>query len=209
MFIKNNSYLQDLGFLKSSKNLKVGIFGGSFNPPHIGHKNIAYEALKRINLDVLLIFVTPQNPLKNTQNSLQNRLKATKQMFNFNTKIKILKTEESLGSNYTANLIKHIKQISNPTNKFYFIMGQDNGYIFTKFKNWQYIAKNIPLCIFTRYNKSNLLNSYIFNTVKNHNIITKSFIDKQELPCVNIFLIPYVDISSTKIRQEQEWNKVN
>ncbi len=201
MFVKNNNALQDLSFLAFHKNLKVGVFGGTFNPPHIGHENITNEAIKRLGLDVLLVFVTPQNPLKSKNNTLNTRLNLTKQMFCNNKKIRVLKTEESLASNYTFNLIKYIKKVSHCSNRFYLIMGQDNGFIFNKFKNWQYIAQNIPICVFTRYNKNNIVNSYVFNTIKNHNIVTKSFKDSTILPCINVFLIPYIDISSTQIRK--------
>ncbi|HHS82766.1 MAG TPA: nicotinic acid mononucleotide adenylyltransferase, partial [Devosia sp.] len=48
----------------SARNMRIGLFGGSFNPPHPGHQLVSRQALKRLGLDAVWWLVTPGNPLK-------------------------------------------------------------------------------------------------------------------------------------------------
>ena len=63
-----------LNYLKKNKKLKVGILGGSFDPPHRGHLHIANLAVKRLGLDYLIFIITERNPFKKKASiSLKNR----------------------------------------------------------------------------------------------------------------------------------------
>ena len=68
--------------------MKIGILGGTFDPPHIGHLNISLEATKRFQLNKVLWLVTKKNPLKknNSSNDISNRIKLCNE---FIKKIKI------------------------------------------------------------------------------------------------------------------------
>ena len=78
------------------KGQRVGLFGGSFNPPHDGHVHVCEQALRRLELDWIWWLVTPGNPLKDTSNlaPLSDRLAACKQLAT-NPRMKITALEIS------------------------------------------------------------------------------------------------------------------
>ena len=78
--------------MREKRNLKkkIGIFGGTFDPPHRGHIQIANISLKKIDLDYLIWSVTKKNPLKKKPMlSLKTRIFLSKKMTNSAKKIKI------------------------------------------------------------------------------------------------------------------------
>ena len=78
-----------------NKNIKIGILGGSFDPPHVGHIHISLIALKRLKLDKIWWLVTPQNRLKknNIKNTFQNRLQKAREFTKNTKKITVLDIE--------------------------------------------------------------------------------------------------------------------
>ena len=88
----------------------VGLFGGSFNPPHAGHALVAEIALRRLGLDQLWWIVTPGNPLKSRSElaSLEDRIAACEKLVH-DPRIKVTAFEKSLGMSYTANTLAKVK----------------------------------------------------------------------------------------------------
>ena len=88
---------------------KIGIFGGTFDPPHKGHVQIANFSLKKLKLDLLIWAVTEKNPLKKKPMlSIKSRINLSKKILKNNKKIKIKNYDKYLKSNKTIKLLKSV-----------------------------------------------------------------------------------------------------
>ncbi|RCL02012.1 MAG: nicotinate-nucleotide adenylyltransferase [Candidatus Tokpelaia sp. JSC189] len=133
------------------KGMVVGLFGGSFNPPHKGHVLVANTALVRLKLDQLWWMVTPGNPLKNLVElaPLHERIAASEELMN-NLYICVTAFEEKIHTRYSADTIAYILQ-HNPGVHFVWIMGADNLASFHHWQNWRQIVKTIPIAVINRF----------------------------------------------------------
>ena len=134
----------------TERGMVIGLFGGSFNPPHAGHALVAEIALRRLGLDQLWWMVTPGNPLKNRADlaPLATRIKACEALVS-DPRIKITAFEQSFGVTYTANTLRLIKA-KNPLARFIWIMGADNLRSFHRWQNWRTIAETFPIAVIDR-----------------------------------------------------------
>lgn len=134
----------------TERGMVIGLFGGSFNPPHAGHALVAEIALRRLGLDQLWWMVTPGNPLKNRADlaPLATRIKACEALVS-DPRIKITAFEQSFGVTYTANTLQLIKA-KNPLARFIWIMGADNLRSFHRWQNWRKIAETFPIAVIDR-----------------------------------------------------------
>ena len=124
---------------------KIGILGGSFDPPHIGHVHISKLALKKLKLNEVLWVVTKQNPLKKKVYLSEGlRLKLSKNILKNQKKILVKSFNDKINSKNTFDLLKKLKK-KNKNNKFYFLMGADNMINLHKWKKW----KKIPSLAWT------------------------------------------------------------
>ncbi|MDC0450167.1 nicotinate (nicotinamide) nucleotide adenylyltransferase [Pelagibacteraceae bacterium] len=129
---------------------KIGILGGSFDPPHQGHVKISRIALNNLSLDSIYWCVTKKNPLKNkTFFSLSVRIKKSKLITSKVKKIKVKYLENKIKSNNTIDLIKYLN-IKYKKTEFYLIIGSDNLINFHKWKNWKMLTKIIKIVVFSR-----------------------------------------------------------
>ncbi len=130
--------------------MTVGLFGGSFNPPHEGHLLVAKLALQRLGLDQLWWLVTPGNPLKsgNGLAPLAERLALSDTMAG-DPRIRVTAIEKTLGTAYTARTIRHIIR-RNPAVHFVWIMGADNLGDFHRWQEWRRIAGTVPIAVIDR-----------------------------------------------------------
>ena len=144
---------------------KIGLLGGSFDPPHKGHLFISLEAKKILKLDEIWWLVTPQNPLKISKPATYvERVKNCKSISR-NLPIKIREIEKNINSDYsykTINyLVNHYKSI-----KFFWLMGADNLINFHKWKNWKEISKICKILVFDRENyKQRCLKSVAYKKI--------------------------------------------
>jgi nicotinate-nucleotide adenylyltransferase len=129
---------------------RVGIMGGSFNPPHDGHRIVAETALRRLQLDQLWWVVTPGNPLKSNGAlpSQADRMTACK-AFAHGRRMRITGFEAELGSPYTAVTVEFLKRRC-PDVDFVWVMGADNLASFHRWQNWRQIAAQVPLAVVDR-----------------------------------------------------------
>ena len=135
---------------KTWEQKRIGLFGGSFNPPHEGHLHIASNALKALHLDQVIWLVTPQNPLKPPhQPNTNNRLELCKKIIESNKKHLATDIEKPLKTKTSYETIKAFKQAF-PKTHFVWIMGMDNADTFHLWANWQDILDELPLFIATR-----------------------------------------------------------
>lgn len=130
--------------------MAVGLFGGSFNPPHEGHVVVAATALARLNLDQLWWMVTPGNPLKDSGvlAPLAQRV-AESQALVKDPRIRVTAFEEKIRTRYSADTIAYILKHNRGVH-FVWIMGADNLSTFHHWQQWRKIVNTIPIAVIDR-----------------------------------------------------------
>ncbi len=132
------------------RGLAVGLFGGSFNPPHGGHRLVAEIALRRLRLDQLWWIVTPGNPLKSgrEQATLETRLAASERVAD-DPRIRVTAFEAAHDVRFTADTVDLVTS-RNPGVNFVWVMGADNLKTFHKWQRWRSIAETLPIAVIDR-----------------------------------------------------------
>jgi nicotinate-nucleotide adenylyltransferase len=134
--------------------LRIGLFGGSFNPPHEAHRAISLFAIKRLKLDRVWWLVTPGNPLKNTDGlaPLAERIAAARALTH-HPRIDISGIEAVIKTRYTYDTIRWLKARC-PGVRFVWIMGADNLRHFHRWQRWRDIASMVPIVVIDRLGPS-------------------------------------------------------
>ncbi|MEF2072080.1 nicotinate-nucleotide adenylyltransferase [Consotaella aegiceratis] len=130
--------------------LRVGLFGGSFNPPHAGHLLVAETAMHRLRLDRVWWMVTPGNPLKDHGNlrPIAERVAASKRLVR-HPRIDVTAFESAHRICYTAETLALIAQ-KKPDVEFVWIMGADSLASFHLWQKWRWIARTFPIAVVDR-----------------------------------------------------------
>jgi nicotinate-nucleotide adenylyltransferase len=130
--------------------MRIGLLGGSFNPPHAAHRAISLFALKRLKLDRVWWLLTPGNPLKDTGrlHGLSERADAARDVAD-DPRIDISCLEAVIGVRYTVDTIIHLRRRVSGV-RFVWIMGADNLAQFHRWRNWRHIAKLMPIAVVDR-----------------------------------------------------------
>ncbi|MGN6286698.1 MAG: nicotinate-nucleotide adenylyltransferase [Afipia sp.] len=130
--------------------MRIGLLGGSFNPPHPAHRAISLFAMKRLRLDRVWWLVTPGNPLKQGRalQSLDERMTAARKTAN-HPRIDVSCLEAVIGTRYTYDTIVYLRRRCAGAH-FVWIMGADNLAQFHRWKNWQGIAALLPIAVIDR-----------------------------------------------------------
>jgi nicotinate-nucleotide adenylyltransferase len=130
--------------------LRIGLFGGSFNPPHAGHRLVTLTALRRLKLDRVWWIVTPGNPLKDTRAlpPLAGRMAACRTLMP-EPIVDITGFEASIGTRYTLDTLRYLKRRC-PSVRFVWIMGADNLIQFHRWQGWREIARLMPIAVVDR-----------------------------------------------------------
>ena len=128
----------------------IGLLGGSFNPPHMAHRQISEMVLKRLGLDQVWWLLTPGNPLKARGDlaPLGERLVLCRAMAK-NPRIEITAFERDLPTPYTAATLAYLKRRS-PLVRFVWIMGADNLAGFHRWRRWREILTMVPVVVVDR-----------------------------------------------------------
>lgn len=129
---------------------RIGVMGGSFNPPHEGHAVVAATALKRLELDQLWWLVTPGNPLKshNGLAPLAERMAACAALAT-DPHMHVTAFEARLKTPYTAATLRFLGK-RYPKTTFIWVMGADNLATFHHWQHWRMIASTLPICVVDR-----------------------------------------------------------
>src|SRR5262245_66153014 len=130
---------------------RIGIMGGSFDPPHEGPFAISLLALRRLQLDRLWWVVSPGNPLKLTHGlpPLAERMDACRRLVR-DPRIAVTGLEAALGSPpYTAVTIAFLRRRF-PATHFVWIMGADNLASFHRLQDWRAISQAAPIAVVDR-----------------------------------------------------------
>jgi len=132
------------------KGMQVGLFGGSFNPPHQGHVLVAEIAMRRLELDQIWWIVTPGNPLKSGREllPLADRI-ALSETITDDPRIKVTAFEAAHRIRYTADTLSLVKE-RNPGVDFVWIMGADSLRDFHRWQRWRAIAMTFPIAVIDR-----------------------------------------------------------
>lgn len=130
--------------------MRIGLLGGSFNPAHEGHRHISLLALKYLHLDELWWLVSPQNPLKSTNDMapLAERLTSARAMAR-HPRIRISDIETRLHTRYTADTL-HALRTRYPQTRFVWLMGADNLAQIPHWERWTEIFRTVPIAVFDR-----------------------------------------------------------
>jgi nicotinate-nucleotide adenylyltransferase len=134
--------------------MRIGLFGGTFDPPHQAHLAASLLALKRLKLDRVWWLVTPGNPLKNTSGlgPLAARIQAARALTH-HPRIDVTGLEAVIKTRYTYDTILWLKSRC-PRVRFVWIMGADNLRSFHRWQRWRGIAKLVPFVVVDRLGPS-------------------------------------------------------
>jgi nicotinate-nucleotide adenylyltransferase len=129
---------------------RIGLLGGSFNPPHEGHLLVSRLALRRLRLDRLWLLVTPGNPLKPVAGlpSLPARIEAARAIIH-DPRIAVTGFEAEIGARFTHDSIAWLRRRA-PNVHFVWIMGADNLRQFHLWRRWRDIATQVPIAVVDR-----------------------------------------------------------
>jgi nicotinate-nucleotide adenylyltransferase len=130
--------------------MRVGLLGGSFNPPHQAHRAVSLFAIKRLRLDRVWWLVTPGNPLKDDKalHNLDERAEAARRVAN-DPRIDVSCLESVIGTRYTVDTVRYLRRRAS-TLRFVWIMGADNLAQFHRWQNWRDIAFEVPIAVIDR-----------------------------------------------------------
>lgn len=132
--------------------MKIGLFFGSFNPLHIGHKIIASYIVEFTDLEKVIFIVSPQNPFKEKTSLLNqhHRLMIIKRELEDNPKLDVSDIEFKMKQpSYTIDTLVRLDE-QYPENEFAIIMGSDNFKKFHKWKNYKQIVDNYAIYLYPR-----------------------------------------------------------
>ena len=187
-----------------SRNRKIGILGGSFNPAHVGHIHITNTALTNLGLDEIWWLVAPQNRLKSSldMENFDKRLSYARLLTKNISYIKVLDLEQKNQLYATYKTVIFLNQRTRKV-KFVWLMGSD---ILDNFNKWLYpnlIAQNIRVAIISRpgYLSSFLNTSRVPNLGKKLKTNKSRIIFHKKKPVWVFLKNKLLSISSSEIRK--------
>ena len=166
--------------------MRIAIYGGSFNPMHIGHEKIVDYVLDNLNMDKIIII--PVGIPSHRENNLEQsdtRLKICKEIFKENKQIEVSDIEiKGEGKSYTYDTLLKLMDLYGENNEFFEIIGEDSLKSLKTWKNYEELLKICKFIVFRRKDDKNIQ------------------IDEEFLNNKNIIILEneYYDISSTEIR---------
>lgn len=183
---------------------RIGLFGGSFNPPHRGHFDAAATALKRLQLDRVWWLVTPGNPLKTNHGlpPLQERVAACRALITDRRMI-VTGFEQQLGTTFTADLLAALLRQRRST-RFVWVMGGDGWAELHRWHRWRNIVQSVPIAVVDRPDcRLRALSSPAAHAYARHQIPERDAarLAMARPPAWCYLTAPQNDLSSTGIRQ--------
>lgn len=184
--------------------MRIGLFGGSFDPAHDGHRRVSLVALHALRLDQVWWLVSPQNPLKpNAPSSDLARRIAAAETVARHPRIHVTGIEAEFGTTYSAETLARLMPRLNGTAPVW-MMGADNLANFHHWRDWQRIAATLPIAVFNR--PGTALRALAAPAAKALARFRLDAADARLLatspPPAWVFLpSPHIDISSTALRR--------
>jgi len=189
--------------------MTVGLFGGSFDPPHEGHVHVSREALKRFGLDRVWWLVSPGNPLKAEGPApLARRMAAARALIR-HPRIEATDIEAHLGTRFTAETLEGLFALY-PGVRFVWLMGADNLASLHRWQRWDWIMENVPVGVLARpgqrISARTAKAAQIYRRFKVPAAGAKRLAHLPP-PAWCFLNVPMVDVSSTEIRQRGDWTR--
>jgi len=190
---------------------RVGLLGGSFNPPHAGHREISLAALERLKLDAVWWLVTPGNPLKDpdTYAPFEERLRLAQHLSN-HSDIIVSDFESRHNLQYTVDTLNQLI-LEHPGIQFVWLMGADSLANFHRWKDWRKITELAPIAVFNRPDyRPDALNSQAAKSLLSSRIDEKTpEILMESKPPAWVFFSDIANpTSSTEIRNQPKQKKI-
>ena len=134
--------------------MRIGLFGGTFDPPHVAHLGACLIAMKRLELDRVWWLVTPGNPLKDTRGlaPLAGRILAARSLAR-HPRIDVTGVEAQMRTRYTYDTLARIVARCRGVH-FVWIMGADSLRSFHRWQKWRAIADLVPIAVVDRVGPS-------------------------------------------------------
>ena len=131
--------------------MNIAIYGGSFDPPHIGHEAIVNKALEQLDIDKLIIVPAFLNPFKtNSHLTAKNRLFLLKELYKENSKIDVCDFEVLKNrAVYTIETIKYLQE-KYEASRPYLIIGSDNIEKLPLWNHYDEIQNRVHIIVATR-----------------------------------------------------------
>jgi len=182
----------------------IGLFGGSFDPPHAGHAHITREALKRFGLDRVWWLVSPGNPLKARGPApLVQRMAVARNVMR-HPRVEVSDIEARLGTRATADTLAALRAMY-PGVRFVWLMGADNLAQFHHWQDWRQIMDSVPLGVLARPGQRiSARMSPVARIYREHRIsgLASHLLARAAPPAWCFVNVPMVDLSSTAIREK-------
>lgn len=137
------------GFPLAAPGQRIGLLGGSFDPPHEGHVAVSHAALKRFGLDRVWWLVSPGNPLKPHSPAAMDARIAAARALTPDPRIHVTDIEARMGTRLTADTIAALIR-RYPAVRFVWLMGSDNMVQFAQWERWREIARQVPIGVVAR-----------------------------------------------------------
>ena len=131
----------------------IGLFGGSFNPAHMGHMHVANCGLQRLRLDRIWWMVSPQNPLKTKQPAYETRVQSVLNL-GLPPRMEISHMERDFDTRFTVDTLRRARKRW-PRYHFVFMMGADNLRQLPQWKGWREIMETVPIAVIARSGQKN------------------------------------------------------
>jgi nicotinate-nucleotide adenylyltransferase len=150
--------------------MKIGLLGGSFNPPHRGHRAVSLVAMKRLGLDRVWWLVSPGNPLKDPHAlaPLAARIGAARRIAN-HPRIEVTGLEAAIGTRFTVDTLRWLKRHAGDV-RFVWLMGADNLANFHLWRDWRAIAGLVPFAAVDRLGATRALASPVARWLERHRL---------------------------------------
>jgi nicotinate-nucleotide adenylyltransferase len=147
--VRINRPIRTPAVVRRAPRLRIGLLGGSFNPAHEGHRAISREALKRLRLDRVWWLVSPQNPLKPTDQTadLEQRLAAARAIAD-HPRVIVTDLERRIGTRYTVDTLGWLTRRCRA--RFVWLIGADNMAQLPRWRRWQRLVRMVPIAVFDR-----------------------------------------------------------
>lgn len=185
----------------------VGLLGGSFDPPHLGHLHITKLAFNRFALDEIWWLVSPGNPLKAQGPApLSVRLEAAKKMVR-DPRIVVSDIEAKIGTRHTARTLMDLNA-RYPSIQFVWLMGADNLATFHNWQQWREIVRTVPVGVIARPGQRTAAQCSKTATILHRRQLPSAYsriLAFQQLPRWCFVNVPMVNLSSTEIRAQGGW----
>lgn len=185
----------------------IGLFGGSFNPAHVGHRHVADAGLRELQLDQVWWLVSPQNPLKAAQPSALNRAETIADL-GLPYAMRISHIETELRTRYTIDLLHKLRE-RHPRTRFVYMIGSDNLAQMPRWKDWQTLFDLVPIAVIARPGAPvkarlgqvarQMAGSRVPETQAHH-------LKDSPAPCWTYLTLPLNPVSSSAIRDKRTAN---